>query len=74
VGSKAESYKSGVMPYAQMGHGDADYVSKDSDVSAVFRISPQDGVDPIDAAAAVARASSTATWTVVWTDRLRVFT
>jgi ribulose-bisphosphate carboxylase large chain len=74
VGGKAESYKSDVMPYAQRGYGDADYVPKDSDVSAVFRISPQDGVDPIDAAAAVARESSTATWTVVWTDRLRVFT
>jgi hypothetical protein len=28
------------------------------------------GVDPIEAAAAVAGESSTATWTVVWTDRL----
>ena len=35
----------------------------------LFRISPQDGVDPIEAAAAVAGESSTATWTVVWTDR-----
>jgi ribulose-bisphosphate carboxylase large chain len=31
---------------------------------------PQEGVDPIEAAAAVAGESSTATWTVVWTDRL----
>ncbi|MGI8451941.1 MAG: form I ribulose bisphosphate carboxylase large subunit, partial [Streptosporangiaceae bacterium] len=37
---------------------------------ACFRITPQDGVDPIEAAAAVAGESSTATWTVVWTDRL----
>ena len=37
---------------------------------ALFRITPQDGVDPIEAAAAVAGESSTATWTVVWTDRL----
>ena len=36
----------------------------------VFRITPQDGVDPEEAAAAVAGESSTATWTVVWTDRL----
>ena len=35
-----------------------------------FRITPQDGVDPEEAAAAVAGESSTATWTVVWTDRL----
>jgi ribulose-bisphosphate carboxylase large chain len=39
-------------------------------VLALFRITPQDGVDPNEAAAAVAGESSTATWTVVWTDRL----
>jgi ribulose-bisphosphate carboxylase large chain len=66
----AERYKSGVMPYAQMGYWDPDYVPKDTDVICVFRISPQDGVDAIEAAAAVAGESSTATWTVVWTDRL----
>ena len=38
--------------------------------SCAFRIVPQPGVDPIEAAAAVAGESSTATWTVVWTDRL----
>ena len=70
MGSQAERYKSGVMPYAQMGYWDPDYVPKDTDVIALFRISPQDGVDPIEAAAAVAGESSTATWTVVWTDRL----
>jgi ribulose-bisphosphate carboxylase large chain len=70
MGSQAERYKSGVMPYAQMGYWDADYVPKDTDVICCFRISPQDGVDPIEAAAAVAGESSTATWTVVWTDRL----
>ena len=70
MGNPAERYKSGVMPYAKMGYWDADYVPKDTDVIAVFRISPQDGVDAIEAAAAVAGESSTATWTVVWTDRL----
>src|SRR6185312_2388392 len=70
MASQAERYKSGVMPYAQMGYWDAHYTPKDTDVIAVFRISPQDGVDPIEAAAAVAGESSTATWTVVWTDRL----
>jgi ribulose-bisphosphate carboxylase large chain len=70
MGSQAERYKSGVMPYAQMGYWDPDYIPKDTDVIALFRISPQDGVDPIEAAAAVAGESSTATWTVVWTDRL----
>ena len=33
-------------------------------------VTPQPGVDPEEAAAAVAGESSTATWTVVWTDRL----
>jgi ribulose-bisphosphate carboxylase large chain len=70
MASQAERYKSGVMPYAKMGYWDSDYVPKDTDVIALFRISPQDGVDPIEAAAAVAGESSTATWTVVWTDRL----
>jgi len=70
MGSNVQRYKSGVMPYAQMGYWDADYVPKDTDVICVFRISPQDGVDAIEAAAAVAGESSTATWTVVWTDRL----
>jgi ribulose-bisphosphate carboxylase large chain len=70
MGSQADRYKSGVMPYAQMGYWDPDYDPKDTDLIAVFRISPQDGVDPIEAAAAVAGESSTATWTVVWTDRL----
>jgi ribulose-bisphosphate carboxylase large chain len=53
-----------------MGYWNPDYVPKDTDIIAVFRITPQDGVDPIEAAAAVAGESSTATWTVVWTDRL----
>jgi len=70
MGSHADRYKSGVMPYAKMGYWDGDYEPKDTDIIALFRISPQDGVDPIEAAAAVAGESSTATWTVVWTDRL----
>jgi ribulose-bisphosphate carboxylase large chain len=53
-----------------MGYWQPDYVPKDSDVLALFRITPQEGVDPEEAAAAVAGESSTATWTVVWTDRL----
>ena len=65
-----DRYKSGVMPYAKMGYWDDNYAPKDTDVLAVFRITPQEGVDPIEAAAAVAGESSTATWTVVWTDRL----
>ena len=63
-------YAAGVMKYAQMGYWDGDYVPKDTDIIALFRITPQEGVDPIEAAAAVAGEISTATWTVVWTDRL----
>jgi ribulose-bisphosphate carboxylase large chain len=65
-----QRYKPGVLKYAQMGYWDAEYEPKDTDVLALFRITPQEGVDPLEAAAAVAGESSTATWTVVWTDRL----
>jgi ribulose-bisphosphate carboxylase large chain len=67
---KKDRWSAGVTPYAEMGYYDADYVPKDTDVLAAFRIVPQPGVDAIEAAAAVAGESSTATWTVVWTDRL----
>jgi probable Rubsico expression protein CbbX len=63
-------YTPGVIPYAKMGYYEPDYVPKDTDILAVFRVTPQEGVDPIEAAAAIAGESSTATWTVVWTDRL----
>src|SRR5215204_3426997 len=68
--SEPQRWDPGVHSYASMGYYDADYVPKDTDVLAVFRVTPQDGVDAIEAAAAVAGESSTATWTVVWTDRL----
>ncbi len=70
IKDKKKRYAAGVLKYAQMGYWDGDYEPKDTDVLALFRITPQEGVDPIEAAAAVAGESSTATWTVVWTDRL----
>nr|YP_007878294.1 ribulose-1,5-bisphosphate carboxylase/oxygenase large subunit [Calliarthron tuberculosum]AGA63905.1 ribulose-1,5-bisphosphate carboxylase/oxygenase large subunit [Calliarthron tuberculosum] len=67
---KNERYESGVIPYAKMGYWDPEYVVKETDVLALFRITPQPGVDPVEASAAIAGESSTATWTVVWTDLL----
>src|SRR5579864_6223511 len=68
--SGAARYKAGVLKYAQMGYWDSGYEPRETDILAAFRVTPQEGVDPIEAAAAVAGESSTATWTVVWTDRL----
>jgi ribulose-bisphosphate carboxylase large chain len=65
-----ERYRAGVLKYVQMGYWQPDYQPKDTDVLALFRVTPQEGVDAEEAAAAVAGESSTATWTVVWTDRL----
>lgn len=67
---KRSRYSAGVMEYRQMGYWEPDYKPKDTDLIACFRVTPQEGVDPIEASAAVAGESSTATWTVVWTDRL----
>lgn len=69
-GTTKSRWSSGVTPYAEMGYWQPDYEPKPTDILCAFRITPQDGVDPIEAAAAVAGESSTATWTVVWTDRL----
>ena len=70
ITDKKQRYSAGVLKYRQMGYWAPDYVPKETDVLCLFRITPQDGVDPVEAAAAVAGESSTATWTVVWTDRL----
>ena len=55
------------------GYWQPDYVPKPTDILAAFRITPQPGVPPEEAGAAVAGESSTATWTVVWTDRLTAY-
>ena len=65
-----DRWSAGVTPYAEMGYWQPDYVPKDTDIICAFRFIPQSGVEPIEAAAAIAGESSTATWTVVWTDRL----
>jgi ribulose-bisphosphate carboxylase large chain len=63
-------WAAGVTPYAELGYYNTNYEPKDTDILCAFRLVPQEGVEPIEAAAAVAGESSTATWTVVWTDRL----
>ncbi len=68
-----ERWNAGVIPYAEMGYWKPDYQPKPTDVLAAFRITPQPGVPPEEAGAAVAGESSTATWTVVWTDRLTAY-
>ncbi|KIE57773.1 ribulose 1,5-bisphosphate carboxylase [Methylacidiphilum kamchatkense Kam1] len=73
AGAKKNRWSAGVTPYAEMGYYNADYVPKDTDILAAFRFVPQEGVEPIEAGAAVAGESSTATWTVVWTDRLTAY-
>jgi ribulose-bisphosphate carboxylase large chain len=65
-----ERYRAGVLKYAEMGYWQPGYQHAETDLLALFRITPQDGGDAEEAAAAVAGESSTATWTVVWTDRL----
>ena len=56
-----ERYKSGVIPYKNMGYWEPHYQPKDTDLIAVFRNTPQPGVDHEEAAAAIAGESSTAT-------------
>jgi ribulose-bisphosphate carboxylase large chain len=70
---KKGRWSAGVTPYVEMGYYKPDYVPRDTDILGAFRLVPQDGVDPIEASAAVAGESSTATWTVVWTDRLTTY-
>jgi len=69
----AERWSAGVLQYAEMGYWQPDYEPKPTDVLAAFRVTPQPGVPPEEAGAAVAGESSTATWTVVWTDRLTAY-
>jgi len=69
----AERWNAGVLQYAEMGYWQPDYVPMPTDILAAFRITPRPGVPPEEAGAAVAGESSTATWTVVWTDRLTAY-
>ncbi len=62
-------FKAGVKDY-RLTYYTPDYVVKETDVLAAFRMTPQPGVPPEECGAAVAAESSTGTWTTVWTDGL----
>jgi ribulose-bisphosphate carboxylase large chain len=62
-------FKAGVKDY-RLTYYTPDYETKETDILAAFRMTPQPGVPPEEAGAAVAAESSTGTWTTVWTDGL----
>ncbi|PVH34247.1 hypothetical protein PAHAL_8G179700 [Panicum hallii] len=62
-------FKAGVKDY-KLTYYTPEYETKDTDILAAFRVTPQPGVPPEEAGAAVAAESSTGTWTTVWTDGL----
>jgi ribulose-bisphosphate carboxylase large chain len=62
-------FEAGVREYREI-YWTPGYQPRETDVLAAFRVVPQPGVAPEEAAAAVAAESSTATWTSVWTDWL----
>ena len=64
-----KTYNAGVKEYREF-YWEPDYLPKDSDILACFKITAQPGIPREEAAAAVAAESSTGTWTTVWTDLL----
>ena len=63
-----DAYQPGVHDYRDA-YYDPGYTPSDA-ILAAFRVTPQPGVPPEEAAAAVAAESSTGTWTTVWSDLL----
>ncbi|MCL7028456.1 hypothetical protein MKW94_001737 [Papaver nudicaule] len=59
-------FKAGVKDY-KLTYYTPDYETKDTDILAAFRVTPQPGAPAEEAGAAVAAESSTGTWTTVWT-------
>ncbi|XP_057948371.1 ribulose bisphosphate carboxylase large chain-like [Malania oleifera] len=64
-------FKASVKDY-KLTYYTLDYETKDTDILAAFRVTPQLGVPPKEVGAAVAAESSTGTRTTVWTDRLTI--
>ncbi|PHT42604.1 Ribulose bisphosphate carboxylase large chain [Capsicum baccatum] len=62
-------FKSGVKEYT-LTYYTPEYQTKDTDILAAFRLTPQPRVPPEEEGAAVASESSTGIWTTVWTDGL----
>jgi len=62
-------FKAGVKDY-RLTYYTPDYVVKDTDILAAFRMTPQPGVPPEECGAAVAAESSTGTWANGRTDGL----
>ncbi len=62
-------FKAGVKDY-RLTYYTPDYVVRETDILAAFRMTPQPGAPPEECGAAVAAESSTGTWTTVWTDGL----
>jgi len=59
-------FKAGVKDY-KLTYYTPDYETKDTDILAAFRVTPQPGVPPEEAGALIVVESSTGTWTTVWT-------
>jgi ribulose-bisphosphate carboxylase large chain len=57
-------FKAGVKVY-KLSYYTPEFESKDTDILAAVRVTPQPGVPPEEAGAAVAAESSTGTWTTV---------
>ncbi|WJX62411.1 ribulose-bisphosphate carboxylase [Trifolium repens] len=68
-GAAKVGFKAGVKDY-RLTYYTPEYETKDTDILAAFRVTPQPGVPPEEAGAAVAAESSIGTWTTVWTDGL----
>ncbi|KAI3865242.1 hypothetical protein MKX03_012832 [Papaver bracteatum] len=64
-------FKVGLKDY-KLNYYTPEYVTKDTDILAAFRVTPQPGVPPEEAWSAAAVESSTGTWTTVWTDGLTI--
>jgi ribulose-bisphosphate carboxylase large chain len=69
MATTTKGFQAGVKDY-KLTYYTPDYTPKDTDILAAFRMTPQPGVPPEEAGAAVAAESSTGTWTTVWTDLL----